>query len=1065
MGSGTLTIFSASAGSGKTYKLTGIYLVKLFSSKFYFRKILAVTFTNKATAEMKSRILDQLFNLATNAPSGYLPDLIKTTCKTEIIIRREAKEILDSILNDFSRFSVSTIDSFFQKILRAFARDIGLHSGFNVEIDHSTILSAAIDKMIEDASTNLNLRNWLIDYAKTNIEDGKTWNLKTEITKLAGELFKEDFKLLSPAERLKLESKESLSSYIREIASISSTFEKQLIVYGIKCEEIFTFYSLSDEMFYQKGKGVPSFIKALVKGEIKTPNQYVREILNEPPRWCTGALSPELQSAIGGGLEACLKDAISYFDNNIGNYKTANAIRSNIFALGILSDVLHNIHLITSEENSFLLSDAGEFLYLITAKDQTPFIYEKVGNRFENFMIDEFQDTSLIQWNNFKPLIENSMANGFDNIVVGDVKQSIYRWRNSDWRILGQVLNKQVDNVRFINEPLKTNWRSCSNIIKFNNTLFSVIPKNLDEDYEEGKLPVSFKELFSEAVQNDPGKKKNGYVKLEFIEDSDEFNWKSIVLQRLPSVIEKFQDSGYRASEIGILVRDNKEGSTVLKTLIDYGNSCSSSQKTKYNYNIVSNDSLLLSQSYVISFVISVLSVLANEDDMISRARMLRYYLLSTGYKDADKVPLVSNILIEESARFFPDGIEEFLADIKQLPLFELTESIIMFFHLGDYSWNVAYLNTFQDQVLVFSGNKSADIQSYLDWWETDGKRKSVVLPEHQDAMKVLTIHKSKGLEFKVVIIPFISWNLDHKPHQHTILWVRPTIEPFDKLGIVPVKYRKELEETIFADYYKEEKYSAILDNLNLLYVAMTRSIDALYGFLPDKPRAENGIATLIKNAISYKSIIPKVSDLCLNAYYYPEKYFFEYGEIPEYSSDLSEGKTITSMNYIVTRNVESLKLKLHGENYFTPGNISVKERINYGKLMHEVFENIISSEDIPAAIRKLVIEGKIEENESVAFEHRIDSLVNSNRVKEWFSQGNKVMTETGILMPSGVLKRPDRVIFKDGKTIIIDFKFGAENSHYIDQIGQYRNLISQMGFVDIEAYIWYVDKNKIIPA
>jgi ATP-dependent helicase/nuclease subunit A len=1065
MGSGTLTIFSASAGSGKTYRLTGIYLAKLFSSRFSFRKILAVTFTNKATAEMKSRILDQLFYLASGGPSGYLPDLLKISGKTEPAIRLEAKEILDTILNDFSRFSVSTIDSFFQKILRAFARDIGLHSGFNVEIDHTTTLSNAVDKMIEDASTDLPLRKWLIDYAKSNIEEGKTWNLKTEITKLAEELFKEDFKLLSPEARLKLEDKKELSAYISEMVSISSAFEKRMAGYGNKCEEIFTLYSLSDDMFYHKTKGVPSFIKALVGGEIKAPNNWVREIFNEPPRWCTGTMSAELHAAVTGGLEVSLKEAIHYFDQNIRNYKTANAIRSNIFALGILSDVLHNVHLITSEENSFLLSDAGELLYLITANDQTPFIYEKVGNRFENFMIDEFQDTSIIQWNNFKPLIENSMASGYDNIVVGDVKQSIYRWRNSDWRILGQVLNKQIDNERFINETLKTNWRSCSNIIKFNNALFSIIPKNLDEKYGAENLPVRFKELYSEAVQIDPGKKKAGYVKFEFIEEDEENKWKEVVLQRLPSVIEKFQDNGYRASDIGILVRNNWEGATVLKTMIDYGNSCSLSKKDIYNYNIVSNDSLLLSQSYVISFIISVLSVMSNENDMINRARMLRFYLLSTGKRDADKVPLASDKLREELSRYFPDGFDLFLENVKQLPLFELTESIIRFFCLGDYSWNVAYLNTFQDHVLAFSGNKSADIQSFLEWWETDGTKKSVVLPEHQDAIKVLTIHKSKGLEFKIVIIPFLSWNLDHKPHQQTILWVRPTSEPFDKLGIVPVKYRKDLEETVFSDYYKEEKYSAILDNINLLYVAMTRSINALYCFLPDTTKTENEIATVIKNAITNKTIIPGASDLYLNEYYYPEKGFFEYGEIPEYISDSAEAKTITSMDYVVSQDVESLKLKLHGENYFTPGNIPLKERINYGKLMHEVFENILSSEDIPAAIRKLVIEGKIEEDESVAFENRIGSLVSSHQVKEWFMPGNEVMTETGILMPSGVLKRPDRVIFKDGKTIIIDFKFGAENSHYIDQIGQYRDLIAAMGFNNIKAYLWYVDNNKIISA
>jgi ATP-dependent exoDNAse (exonuclease V) beta subunit len=442
MGSGTLTIYSASAGSGKTYKLTAIYLANLFRSRFDYRKILAVTFTNKATAEMKSRILDHLHRLAVGQHSDYLPGLVKTTGRKEEWIRKEASEILNSILHDYSRFSVSTIDSFFQKVLRAFAREIGLHSGFSIELDHSTILSAAVDEMIASATSDTQLRDWLIKYAKANIDDEKSWNLKEGIISLAEELFKEKFKILSIEEQSKLEDKKFLLEYIEKIRSISQSFEKQLVEYGKKAEEIFTLYDLSDDLFYRKGQGVPGFIRSLLSGNIKDPNSYVREIDNDPPRWSTGAMAPQLKAAISGGLDEILLEALHFFDGNIINYRSANSIFSNIYALGILSDVLHNVHQITTTENSFLLSDAGELLNLITREDQSPFIYEKVGNRFENFMIDEFQDTSIIQWNNFKPLIDNSMAEGFDNLVVGDVKQSIYRWRNSDWRILGTVLDQ-----------------------------------------------------------------------------------------------------------------------------------------------------------------------------------------------------------------------------------------------------------------------------------------------------------------------------------------------------------------------------------------------------------------------------------------------------------------------------------------------------------------------------------------------------------------------------------------------------------------------------------------------
>jgi ATP-dependent helicase/nuclease subunit A len=1065
MGKGTLTIYSASAGSGKTYKLTGIYLTSLFKSRYNYRRILAVTFTHKATAEMKSRILDNLHKIAEGEDSDYLPGLVKETNKTEEWIRTEAKEILNSILHDFSRFSVSTIDSFFQKILRAFAQETGLHSGFNIELDHSTILASAVDEMIASASTDDQLKNWLTTYAMSNIDEEKSWNLKDGIIKLGEELFKEKFKILSTDERSKLENKEFLLEYIEKIKLISHLFEKRMQDYGKRTDEIFSKFELSDDMFYRKSKGVPGFIRYMVSGTVKEPNNWVREIENDPPRWSTGNITPQLQSAINSGLEKTLKEAIHFYYEKIVEYKSANAILSNIYALGILSDVLQNVHLITTSENSFLLSDAGEFLNLIISGDQSPFIYEKVGNRYENFMIDEFQDTSIIQWNNFRPLIENSMAEGFDNLVVGDVKQSIYRWRNSDWQILGSVLDKMVDNDRFISVPLTTNWRSSSNIIRFNNTLFSIIPKQVDETLAGDKLPVSFEKLYSEAVQADPGKITGGFVRLEFIENEKERDWQDKVLERLPDVIKSFQDKGYNASDIGIIVRDGKQGAQVLKTLIDYSNNCQSEVKKTYNFNVLSNDSLLLSNSPVINFIIAVISVVNDPTDMIGRALMLRFFLLARGDEDADKASLISNNLIEGSRVYFPDGYEGFLDMIRQMPLFEATENIIRFFGIGEYSWNVAYLNTFQDYIVSFTGNKNADIQSFLDWWEASGKKKSVVLPGNQDAMRILTIHKSKGLEFKVVILPFLSWDLDHISSKSPILWVKPTIAPFNELGIIPVKYNNGLSGTFFAEYYKDEKYSVYIDNINLLYVALTRAKDAIYGFSIDNPKSKSTIAGVLKNAIMLNTSVPGSSGFILNSFYSSEKRVFEYGEIPESLKKPTDNVNLISSTYHVSREMESLKLKLHGENYFSSDKNELRKKINYGKLMHEIFEGINTTSDISFAVRKLVLEGKLPEEESADIEKRVYSLISSPQVAGWFMSGNNVMTEAGILLQSGIMRRPDRVIFKDGKTIIIDFKFGEENPNYTEQVDQYRRLLTEMGYNNIEAFIWYVDKNKIVSA
>ena len=1073
MSQGTLTIYSASAGSGKTFRLAGIYLAHLFKSRYNYRKILAVTFTNKATAEMKNRILDQLFNLATGGKSEYLQDLLKETGRSEENLRKEAGEILFSILHDYSRFSVCTIDAFFQKVLRAFTREIGLNSGFNIELDHSIILATAVDEMIASSAEDSQLKNWLNQYVLVKIEEEKSWDLRGDIVSLAEELFKEKYRILSDQQRANLENKDFLLGYIKKLRHIKVSFEEKLADLGKKCEQIYSEKGLSDDMFYYKGTGIPGYIRSLANGKIKEPNTYVLKILDDPPVWSTGQPAPQMIEAINGGLDRYLKEALHFYSSNIIDYNSCDVILKNIYALGILSDVLKKVHQVASSENSFLLSEAGEVLSQITGEDQAPFIYEKIGNIYENYMIDEFQDTSLLQWKNIYPLIIESMGRGSDNLVVGDVKQSIYRWRNSDWKILAEMKDKLIDDKRFLSEPLVTNWRSRTNIIRFNNTLFTLIPAQTGEEFREDQPVRDFENLYAEAIQVDAAKSNGGYVRIEFIDDEREENternnakkgkiirkWEDIVLWKLPSVIEAVQDKGYKASDIGIIVREASQGEAVVRRMIEYGTGADEKKRQKYNYNIVSNDSLSLSRSPVLSFIISVIKVLNNPADMISRAEMLRFYLLATGREDPDRIHLSME---DGSHNCFPEGYEKFMNNAGQLPLFETTENIIEFFGLGEYSWNVAYLNAFQDLVLGFSGTKGADLQSFLDWWETTGNRESVVLPANQDAARVFTIHKSKGLEFRIVILPFISWNLDHKPLKQNILWVQPGSAPFDELGIVPVRYGKALENTIFTEDYNDEKFSVYIDNINLLYVSLTRAIDAVWGFAPEIPDSGEKIAGVLKKALMTDE---NPAGVVLSQFYNDEDKVFEYGEIPQISKVNGVYGDLVSTTYKVSRKTGSLRLKLHGENYFSEGEEALKEKISYGKLMHSAFESIDTADDIPSAVNKLVLEGRIASSEAGRLEKRLTELISSSPASEWFTPGLNVMKEAEILLPSGQTRRPDRILIDGDNAIIVDFKFGEEYDHYAGQINRYRNLLREMGYQEIKGYLWYVDKNKIVEA
>lgn len=1083
MGAGTLTIYSASAGSGKTFRLAGNYLLSLFRSKYHYRKILAVTFTNKATAEMKRRILDQLNMLASGRDSKYMKELLSETGKSEQIIRSEAKEILFSILHDYSRFSVCTIDTFFQKIIRAFTLECGLNSGFSVEIDHSIVLNTAVDEMIASSAEDQNLKNWLLRYVLANLDEEKSWNIKDSIVRLSEELFREKFKILSSDEIDNLKNKDFLLRYIEKLQSIKSSFEEKMIHLGKNAVRICSEYNLTDEMFFNKSRGVPGYIRSLAEGKITKPLDKVRAILSDPPRWATGNPHPMLQKAVNEGLDSTLREAIKLYDDNIVNYNTANSILQNLYALGILSDVLRKVHEVTTEENLFLISDAGELINLITKGDQTPFIYEKIGSKYENYMIDEFQDTSILQWNNFHPLLNNSMAEGNDSMVVGDVKQSIYRFRNSDWKILGNMLEKDVDHKRIKVESLNNNYRSRSNIISFNNSFFTVIPELIDQYFPDSPVGMSFRKLYKEAIQHDPGRSAGGYVRLDFIKDDDAVKpeesdnsplneadlknrtatgWRVKVLQSIPVVIETFLNKGYSASDIGILVRDGREGAEVMNAVIEYSGRITENNNV-HKYNIVSNDSLLFSKSNVITFIISVIKVIIDPQDYISRAVMLRYYFYAKETPGAEMMTLFREDLISESGKYLPEGYDKFLEKAEKMNLFNAVESIIDFFEVGKYSWNVPYIIAFMDIILEYSKNKNTDFRSFIEWWELSGESKSVILPSGLDAIKVLTIHKSKGLEFPVVILPFLSWNLVHRPSKRPVIWTKPKSPPFNDLGIIPVKYSSELSETIFASDYNEERFHSFLDNVNLLYVAMTRAVDAIYGFIPDEPGPLNGIAKIIKEAVQHDINPAGKSGVNLSHLFNTNRKVFELGEIPVKEDKRETYQYLTLNLYKVNKQPESLRLKLNAENYFGTNAELKKDMTGYGTLMHEVFAGISCRKDIPDSVWRLVLEGKIDSNKSNIIIQRLIELISDEKVSKWFDPGNVVMKEVGILLPSGAIRRPDRIILREENAIIIDFKFGEESPMHAEQISLYRSLLELMGYKKTEAFLWYVDRKKIV--
>ncbi len=627
-----LYIVRASAGSGKTFRLTLEYLSHLYENTDDFIHILAVTFTNKATEEMKSRIIGVLHGLATGKSGEYLEPLLKRTGRNEKEIRLKSDIILKKILHNYSRFSVSTIDSFFQYIIRSFTREIGIQGGYRIEMDDSLILQKAIDDLFMRIEQETELRSWLTEFTENRIEESKSWNLKQEIQRLGGEIFKERYRQFSDVIGKKLHSKEFLSEYRQELSRIRHSYESVMSRYGKQGMELIMQNGLSADDFYQKSRGPAGYFLKLAGDDFSRPNSYVMKTYDDIELWIKKD-NPGWQSVrqiCEKFLHPLLQKAVDYHLRNNKAYFTAKTLLKNFFTLGILTDLTRSIYHYTRENNLFMISDSAQFINRIIANNDTPFIYEKTGNYYHHFLIDEFQDTSGFQWKNFKPLISNSLSQKFNCLVVGDVKQSIYRWRNSNWEILAYDIPDDFYAGAVQTETLEINWRSKKNIVLFNNAFFEVASNILQMQYSseantkdepEGK---TINDLYADIMQKLPENATGGgYISIGFSEETDNFD--TNVCAEVVTVIRQLQDSGYSPSDIAILTRGKNEGKKIADFLLQYRQN--QSPDSSYQFNVISDESLFLDSSATVRFIISLFRHMAEPENHVNNYFMLYEYL------------------------------------------------------------------------------------------------------------------------------------------------------------------------------------------------------------------------------------------------------------------------------------------------------------------------------------------------------------------------------------------------------------------------------------------------------
>lgn len=1061
-----MDIYMASAGSGKTYTLALNYLKLLLSddnggvmpSELHkgYRRILAVTFTNKATEEMKRRIVETLFSLyAERRPVSVADSLIAAGCAADMDdLSKKAGDTLFNLLHDYSNFNISTIDAFFQRTMRAFARDIGLQGGYNVEINAKGVTDEAIERMYSslDAEENRELTRWLLKYNEEAIEEGKKWNApESSISSLSEQLFNEGYKeWRNAAGDDELPDKNGIESYNKVLKGIIRGFEAE--VRRLHAEGAGILKGVDNTELYKRSTSpLNFFLKPLTK--VVMPGKLFLSLPDIAEKWAQKDASQHTVDAVERLREAgTVEQTIALFERDYKLYITARKTCQELYSFGILSDIDKHIREIERERNVMLLSDTTELLNKIIDGNDTPFVYEKTGVFIRHFMIDEFQDTSRLQWKNFFPLIAESIASGGKNLVVGDIKQSIYRWRNSDWRLLRSLASgnspvRREDTGVF---GLDTNWRSDGNIVRFNNRFFPIAVKMLQDTLDKPEMKDVIGEAYSDVCQKLPEGKRGdeGFVGVTLIPAersvaSDDFN--TTAAELLFNDICRLTEKGVAPSGMAILVRQKKEAAFIAEYILKR----LAEEKAPHKFRVISDEALLLGNSTGVRLIISILRHIVSPENR--NYRFLARYETSLLHGNSCE-EAVHYALNAENGN---DDMTAWIEKISNMSLFDMCEEIISVLGIGNDETQIPYIQAFQDCVLEYSERHGSNLAAFLEWWNVQADRVSLSSPPGNDAVRIMTIHKSKGLEFDTVFIPFCRWKMG--VDDRNIVWCRAKT-PKAPAWKVPVKAQKDMAESDYADIYEMEQMLTYTDNLNIAYVAFTRAKKNLIIYTP-------GLTGANKNPVSdFYRILGGA--LLLMAEESPDEIKCETrdGRFVQYSTGKEpEGRGETAADdgektvYKSVAPGNRLKMRLRGATYFDAASAR-----NYGLLMHEVLSSIVSIDEIDGCIERFVSEGEISAESGKKLKSAIVAHLGDERVKEWFDGKTTVLRETSILQPGAQVMRPDRIVIRDGKVAVIDYKFGTKREEHKTQMRNYLSLVRRMGYFDVTGYLWYLAEGVI---
>ena len=1128
-----LQIQRASAGSGKTYTLAKKFIWFLIAIKNPDRpwrlrtrreiadglaRILAITFTNKATNEMKLRIVDNLASMAVAAEdpvspllltqTPYLKEFAETLSVPPSKVGEAAAYALSVLLNEYSDFRISTIDSFFQSVLRTFAYESNLNDSYQVEIDTDYLIMASIDATLNElnrpGTDETPAGKWIRILTREASENGGKWNVfqKNNNNSSVYSSLRRSLKMIE-SEDFK-EIRTSLDDYFINTAE---TLPLEEVYVALKKRvETPVFEAL------ERARGLGNRLQAqLRKAGLDPATDCLRNFSGHLAK--LNVLTPDVSSSdrnIFSPLKlagkSLLKKGVSHpeaqelTDMAIDMYEAYNLwldlrgrpewVYWQVYApllpyLGLLGEARLKMNEFLESNNLIQLGETNSMLQDIIGDDDAPFIYERLGSVINHFLIDEFQDTSRMQWDNLHPLLKESDSRGEDNLIIGDAKQSIYRFRNADPSLITTVVPSLFPSHKpaGLTRAENTNWRSRRRIVEFNNLFFSNLAGIVDS-LKLGEL--DFKDLYSNVAQYSNHRDPSGYVEVRFmsaeLSDEDKSAGKSVadvieenVLKEMGPLIASLQTRGVAQKDIAILTDTNEEGKKIIAALVEYNENRPAGTPP---VDFISEEALLVSQSEAVGILVAIMRYLATGADMDLSFFSLRHPELSPAGH-------IAGFLGEESPQKEVDAI---MADMQARTLTGIVEAMTEKFVPEVMRREQAvYLAAFQDMVIDYTDRYPADAASFLDWWDSKGRFRSISSPEGTDAVRIMTIHKSKGLEFGCVILPFADGALEPSPTQSEWRWVKPA-SVFSDAGLppfVPVKTERKLMETEHASIYIDYHDLFMMDKLNSAYVAFTRAVDELYIFTRES-RNRNALGPLLKKILlppeegalelSLPSGVEEELLLPADTVEWDDRQTVVcIGEKPVYmpkdtDSGRKNGKKVEE-RVLGAYNADSTPAILHIVET-EDSDLSVpdpdEDPRSEGNLLHAVMERVKKADDLHAAVLTLRMRGMISLEQAHEWEPMLEKAMKGKEVAGWFDGSWRVANEREIILPGMKNRRPDRLMFNSDRSraIVVDYKFGSvpDGDEHIEQVREYVELIRlAVRPKNIEGFIWYVREGKIV--